>query len=133
MNAKEYISQYKTDNQNGMISYDSIIELMEGYSKHRETLNNIPSSASIIESALTESQEYDKKALQAAKDNHIWLNAMNCVRPTDEFLISIGKTILSKLSKRDNLMPSDGITSNNESIRELAKLTPILYMSINKS
>ena len=33
MKATDYIKQFITDNPNGMISYESIIELMEGYAK----------------------------------------------------------------------------------------------------
>jgi hypothetical protein len=38
MTAHDYIKEFATDNLVGMISYESIIELMEGYHKHQ--INN---------------------------------------------------------------------------------------------
>jgi hypothetical protein len=37
----------------------------------------------------------EKVALADA--NHIWLNAFCCIRPSDEFLLSVGRTVVAKL------------------------------------
>ena len=38
-----------------------------------------------------------EELVQKARDNHIWLNAMGAINPTDEFLMDIGRAILDKL------------------------------------
>lgn len=63
-----------------------------------------------------------------AETNHIWLNAFSCIRPTDELAQSIGYTILAWLDQPDNVMPARAAHDD-----ELAKLTPKLYLSVNKS
>lgn len=78
-------------------------------------------------------EEYALKATQRAKDNHIWLNAFSCISPTPEFKMKIGEMVLDKLNSKDCLMPSSGITSDLDVMRELAELTPVLYIKINKS
>lgn len=55
-----------------------------------------------------------------AKDNHIWLNAFSCIRPTDEFKIDLANTILAKLNEPDCLLKTN-------------TLSEMLYLSINKS
>jgi len=77
--------------------------------------------------------KWSKKVLQKAQENHIWLNAFDCVRPTPAFCESLGRSIINKLRDEENLIPMSGITSDVEAMREIAKLTPIMYMSINKS
>ena len=67
------------------------------------------------------------------KDNSISLNAMHCIKPTDEFKMRLADTILEILKDKKRLLPQSGITSDNENIRELAELTPILYLEINQS
>ena len=69
--------------------------------------------------------ELDKKALEMAKANHIWLNAFQCVRPTEEFKRDLGGQILEILAEKQNLMPSG--------TGPIGELTPMLYLSINKS
>jgi hypothetical protein len=78
-------------------------------------------------------KEYSELLIKKAKGNHIWINAFNTINPTDEFKIGLANMILNMLNKRDNLIPASYITSDNENMQELAKLTPILYLSINKS
>ena len=63
-----------------------------------------------------------------AEANHIWLNAFSCINPTDELKMQIGEMVLEWLNQRDNLMPA---CADHDS--ELARLTPKLYMSVNKS
>ncbi len=64
----------------------------------------------------------------SATANHMWLNAMSCIRPTDELKMQIGEQVLHWLSEKGNLLPSG---ADHES--KMAQLTPVLYCSINKS
>lgn len=84
------------------------------------------------ETRLTQ-KEWQEKVINKVKENHIWLNGFSCINPTDKFKISLADSILKKLNSRDCLMSDNGITSDNEAIRQLSGLTPILYISINKS
>ena len=58
MEAKEYLNQFKTNNEDGIISYDSIIELMESYHRYKLELfcrdNIIGSCSEFVE-------DYDEK------------------------------------------------------------------------
>lgn len=78
-------------------------------------------------------EEYAAKRLEMIQGNHIWLNALYCIRPTDEFKRHLGDTILRWLNDQERLMPSESITSDNEHARALGDLTPVLYLNINKS
>jgi hypothetical protein len=69
-----------------------------------------------------------REIAEMAQSNHIWLNAFSCVSPTPEFLQSLGQQVLSMLDQKDNLLPA---RARHED--ELAKLTPCLYLYINKS
>ena len=76
---------------------------------------------------LTDEQitELDRRILKAVRENHIWLNAFACVRPTTEFKIELADAILAMLCDKDALLPAgEGL---------LGELTPMLYLSINKS
>lgn len=75
---------------------------------------------------LTDSQCREIAAM--AETNHIWLNAFSCIKPTPEFCESVGRTVLAWLDQKDNLMPAG---ADHES--EMAQLTPMLYLSVNKS
>ena len=77
-------------------------------------------------------QKYQKMVYEKAKKNHIWINAFDCIHPSDELKKHVGEVVLHMLNCRETI-PSDGITSANETVRELAVLTPILYISVNKS
>ena len=78
-----------------------------------------------------------EQVIEMVESNSIWLNAFHCINPTDEFLIGIGRSVINMLSKRENLLPKyldDRAESETDtSILKLAELTPILYLSINKS
>jgi hypothetical protein len=69
-----------------------------------------------------------REIAETAEANHIWLNAMSCIRPTPEFLQSIGEQVLSMLDQKGNLLPAGARHDD-----EMAKLTPCLYMYVNKS
>jgi len=78
-------------------------------------------------------EEYNKQVVLKAKENHIWLNAISCIRPTPEFKMQIGENVLAMLNCKDRLVPASGITDELDVMRELAELTPVLYLTINKS
>jgi hypothetical protein len=78
-------------------------------------------------------EDYNKKAAEMAKSNHMWISAFACINPTDELKTQIGAWVLKLLRDEDNLMPSESITSENKTVRELAELTPVLYLMVNKS
>ncbi len=80
-------------------------------------------------------KELEEKILVAVKDNHIWLNAYSCIRPTDEFLIELGRTIIDKLRSDSNLLPSyvPGREQQIEEVHKLSEISPTLYLSVNKS
>lgn len=76
-----------------------------------------------------------KDIVETVQTNHIWLNAFQCVNPTDEYLRDIGRSIIDMLSRKDNLLPSylDDDPQTGSVLEELANITPVLYLSINKS
>lgn len=61
----------------------------------------------------------DKEFRKETMDNHIWINAFSCIKPTDKFLIGLGKEILNKLEQTE-LTDSLGIS-------------PTILLRINKS
>lgn len=61
----------------------------------------------------------DAELVRMARDNHIWLNAFRCVRPTDGFLIEIGREVLQLL---DNTEMGDGFG-----------ISPMTILTVNKS
>ncbi len=65
------------------------------------------------------------RKLQAAESNHIWLSAFACINPTMEFRLGLADEVLRWLNDKDRLVPAcEG---------RLGELTPMLYLSINKS
>lgn len=92
---------------------------------YAENLQDASVSAETIVSPLT---RYQKDVLQSAEENHIWINAMMCIRPTDEMKRNIGEQILQMLNNRENLILSnfDGTTFEELKQKEL-------IIRINKS
>lgn len=78
-------------------------------------------------------EDYNAQVFTKTKENHLWISAFRCIRPTDELKISIGEWVLDLLKDQESLLPAEYITSDNQTMRELAGLTPILYLSVNKS
>lgn len=78
-------------------------------------------------------QEYNRLVLDKAKGNHIWINAFETINPTDKFKIQLAEHILYMLNKKENLIPTSLITSEDKELQDLAKQQQILYLSINKS
>ena len=72
--------------------------------------------------------------IQKVQENHIWINAFDCIRPSDELCLRLGRTIISKLKNKDNLI-SGYIDDNEEYANETDRLIAgeVLYLSISKS
>jgi len=78
--------------------------------------------------------DYVKLAMEKCDSNHIWLNKMvYYIRPSNEDKIKLADMILDKLKAKSTQIPSGGITSDSELMREMAELTPVLYLRVNWS
>lgn len=78
--------------------------------------------------------DYQNLVVKKCEDNHLWINKMTYIfSPTDEQKIALANIILEKLQMKSTQIPSRGITDDCEGMREMAELTPMLYMSINWS
>ncbi len=64
----------------------------------------------------------DAEKVALAEDNHIWVNAMMCVRPSDELYRMIGKQVLAML----DVSPIHGDMLG-------VKIGKVLYLRVNKS
>ncbi len=73
----------------------------------------------------TEITDLDRRKLKAAGDNHIWLNAFGCINPSVAFRLELADEILSMLNQKELLLPAGEC--------RIGELTPMLYLSINKS
>ena len=61
----------------------------------------------------------DAEIRKEVDENHIWLNAFRCIRPTDEFLAEIGRLVLQKLHDSD--------------MRDGLGISPTVIIRFNKS
>jgi hypothetical protein len=77
--------------------------------------------------------EYKKLALKKCEDNHIWINKMTYLFPTDEQKIKLADIVLEKLKTKSTQIPAESITDESELMRDMAELTPILYLKVNWS
>lgn len=68
----------------------------------------------------TEKDWTPEELVDLAKGNHIWLNAFSCIRPTPEFLQSVGAAVVAKAMRAEVL--DDWIASPS-----------VTYIRINKS
>jgi hypothetical protein len=84
------------------------------------------------EKPATELSQYERDIIKSAQENHIWLSAFACVRPTDEFKIQLADQILGMLNDKEYMI-YDNQDSTNETLKELGRLTPELVVRINKS
>ena len=71
-------------------------------------------------------RKYKKDVLSGAESNHIWLNAFSCIRPTDEFLIAVGRQVLSYLDSPESMHQS-------QSGYLLGLPSPEVVIRVNKS
>ena len=55
----------------------------------------------------TPRQGWEADAVRAARANHMWLNAFQCVRPTDEFCAEVGRAVLQMLADRESTIESE--------------------------
>jgi hypothetical protein len=60
-----------------------------------------------------------EELVRIARDNHVWLNAFSCIRPSPEFLQSIGQIVLDKLEVTD--------------LRDGLGISPMVILTVNKS
>ena len=58
--------------------------------------------------------DFVEDALKSVRGNHIWLNAMSCVRPNDVFCAALGRQILEMLDNRDVTIGSEFQLVGNE-------------------
>ena len=75
---------------------------------------------------------FDKDILVSAKENHIWLNAFECIKPTVDFRLQLADTILRWLDD-EHYFIYDHQDSKNKTLRDLGRLTPQIVIRINKS
>jgi hypothetical protein len=78
-------------------------------------------------------REYERRVIKKCEDNHIWLNKMTYLYPSQEEKIKLADTILEKLMCKSSQLPSEGIVDEDASMRKLAVLTPVLYLKVNWS
>ncbi len=76
-----------------------------------------------------------KKIIDSIDSNHIWINALTIINPSDDTYKEIGRTVVHMLNNRENLLPSfyDGEKFKNDELTEIQKLTDCLYLYINAS
>lgn len=77
-------------------------------------------------SALT---RYQRDVLKSAQQNHMWINAFSCVRPTDELKMQIGAWVLSQLADPEACIQAD--FDDCPSLKDLRM--PELILRFNKS
>ena len=75
-----------------------------------------------LDSPRGESELSDAEKVALATGNHIWVNAMQCVRPDDDLYRSVGKIVIDKL----NESPIHGDMLG-------VKIGKVLYLRVNKS
>lgn len=51
--------------------------------------------------------KYERDVLQAAEENHIWINAFTLVRPTDKTLIEIGRAVVNMLATQEETIVAE--------------------------
>ena len=79
---------------------------------------------------VTEDDLTDAEKVEQLKDNHIWLNAFHCIRPSSSFLQDVGRMVVDKLDLTD--LRTNGIGDPDEKGRRAGE-SSLVYLSINKS
>lgn len=78
--------------------------------------------------------ELKADALRLANSNHMWINAFECIRPTDELRKAIGTWVLEKLADPECLIPSiDPDAPDDRPIHEIQRLCGGIILTFNKS
>lgn len=62
----------------------------------------------------------DEELVKIANDNHIWLNAFECIRPSDDFLKDVGRMVVAKLME-------------SKIRNDFTGLTPVAFLRLNAS
>jgi hypothetical protein len=75
-------------------------------------------------------REYAAEVQSSAAGNHIWLNAFNCISPTDEFKLQLADSILRMLNNDENTIRSE-FARPGYIFEDLNKR--VLVLRINKS
>ena len=76
--------------------------------------------------------ELDRAILQSVEDNHIWLNALQCINPTDEFCQTVGREVIRMAMDRRICLPSR-VGEPEDKVSDLSNLTPTIYLRVNAS
>lgn len=77
-------------------------------------------------------EEYKDKVIEKIEENHIMLNAIHYINPTQKMKIALADTILKMLNDESKLLP-DGMITEPLYGEKLANKIPVLYLSISKS
>jgi len=72
---------------------------------------------------------YEADVLRSARDNHMWINAFACIRPSDDLKKSIGEYVLAKLADGESTIQAD--YDNFKVLRDLKQ--PEVIIRFNKS
>ena len=77
-------------------------------------------------------KELKNKIIESVEQNHVNINSLLLVRPSEEDYIRMGKLIYGMLKNKDCQLPMlfDG---DDDSVTRIQELTPVLYLSINAS
>lgn len=120
------------DSLEKMKTLQDALKIIQDYSSGKSKLKNIQISdfIKLVWKASREEAKtrYEKDVLKSANENHLWINAMEAINPTDEFMKMIGREVLRKLGNGENLILSEFDGSAFESLKSKE-----LILRINKS
>ena len=77
-------------------------------------------------------EEYKDKVIEKIEENHIMLNAIHYINPTQKMKIALADTILKILNDESKLLP-EGMIDAPLYGEKLANNIPVLYHTISKS
>lgn len=77
-------------------------------------------------------KELKNKIIESVEQNHVNINSLLLVRPSEDDYIRMGKLIYGMLKNKDCQLPMlfDG---DEDNVTRIQELTPVLYLSINAS
>lgn len=77
-------------------------------------------------------KELKNKIIESVEQNHVNINSLLLVSPSEEDYIRMGRLIYGMLKNKDCQLPMlfDG---DDDEITRIQELTPVLYLSINAS
>lgn len=53
---------------------------------------------------MPENENWTEDVLRSVEDNHIWINALSNIRPSDEFAAGVGRMVLEMLNESERLI-----------------------------